>query len=112
VDVKDLQTLVVREPFKFTKGCPTLQIDMSSHNSPFSNMYKYGSLLYDLENAPGQLSPITDTATELRLINRMIALMKENDAPAEQYTRLGLREGMHEAELQCQHDKFREGQQP
>ena len=38
-----------------------------------------------------QEHPIHDPETEQRMVENMIRLMEENDAPEEQYVRLGLR---------------------
>ena len=48
-------------------------------------------LLFDLENDPGELHPIEDEAVRQRMTEAMIRLMRENDAPDEQYERMGLR---------------------
>jgi hypothetical protein len=48
------------------------------------------TLLYDLATDPKQLSPITDAAVEERMIGLLIDLMRQCDAPKEQYERLGL----------------------
>lgn len=111
-DVKELRDLELREPFAFTKGCKTLKIDMSAHNSPFSNMYRYGSRLYDLASDPGQKEPLADTAAELRLVRRMMELMRRNDAPPEQYERLGLWPEMTGEDLAAQRLRFRESLRP
>ena len=47
-------------------------------------------MLFDLKEDPGQLHPIHDEQIEARMTRLMIELMKANDAPAEQYERLGL----------------------
>lgn len=49
-----------------------------------------GNLLFDLEQDPKQLQPLHDEAVESRMIKAMKQLMEENEAPAEQYVRLGL----------------------
>lgn len=109
-DVRELQNLELREPFAFSKGCRTLKIDMSAHNSPYNNPYRYGNRLYDLEKDPGQRTPLVDTATELRLVNRMMELMGRNDAPAEQYQRMGLWPGITEENLAAQRQRFLQDQ--
>jgi|GEM_PF-2033580 len=38
------------------------------------------------------VNPIEDTEIEERMINYMVQWMKKNDAPKEQYERLGLEE--------------------
>ena len=85
--------------FSFTKGTPLLRLpgncmgmisdDPKSLYAP-DGLYGEGDLLFDLEADPRQLSPIQDEAVEARMKAAMIRLMKENEAPAEQYTRLGL----------------------
>ncbi len=111
-DVKHLQHIELHPPFRFTKGCPTLRIDKSKEDSPFSNAYRFGSRLYDLKSDPGQKSPIQDADTELRLIGDMLQRMGENDAPAEQYERLGLWEGITAQDLASQRAAFRQSFAP
>lgn len=47
-------------------------------------------MLFHIKEDPGQLSPLDNSKEERRMIQNMIRLMIENDAPDEQYTRLGL----------------------
>ena len=47
-------------------------------------------MLYDTETDPYQERPISDPKIEARMANLMIKLMKESDAPIEQYERIGL----------------------
>jgi hypothetical protein len=84
--VHELQSLQLAEPFTFTKGCKTLKIAAG----PLINPYIYGSLLFDLETDPKQEKPINDPGIEEHMIEMMVDLMKENDAPPEQFERLGL----------------------
>jgi hypothetical protein len=56
------------------------------------NSYLWGSLLYDLETDPYQEHPIQDETIERRMIAQMVELMRLNDAPIDQYQRLGLPE--------------------
>ena len=48
------------------------------------------TVLYDLAQDPGQLAPVRDAAVEQRLVAAMTRLMREGDAPAESFSRLGL----------------------
>ena len=48
-------------------------------------------MLFDLANDPGQESPLQNAEAEKRMIGLMVGLMKENDAPDEQYVRLGVK---------------------
>lgn len=73
-------------PLRYTKGSKVLKV-------PAKDKYKiakFGNLLFDLENDPKQLQPITDAAVEQAMIAKMIALMQASDAPVEQFERLGL----------------------
>jgi hypothetical protein len=85
-DVRILRDMELSKPFEFTKGCCTMRTPTNAWSDP----YQFGSLLFDLETDPKQEHPINDPEVEERMIKLMIQLMKENDAPAEQYERLGL----------------------
>ena len=87
---EELEGTKLHPPFSFTKGVPVLQIESGDPQAKAFPFYRYGTRLYDLQNDPGELHPIEDEAVELRMIHRMVELMKENDAPREQYDRLGL----------------------
>jgi hypothetical protein len=84
--VAELQNIELAEPFSFTKGCRTMRIEAASFFSP----YDYGALLFDLAADPGQEHPIVDDEIERRMIELMVELMRANDAPPDQYERLGL----------------------
>lgn len=84
--VKELQDVELREPFTFTKGCSVLKIKAKENYK----VSQFGNLLFDLKDDPAQLKPIRDAEAEKRLIAAMIAKMRENDAPEEQFYRLGL----------------------
>lgn len=82
-------------PFSFSKGCRMLKIPRDGQpiiQLPDTriNLYKFGTLLYDLATDPHQLHPIHDAAVEDKMIREMVKMMKENDAPEEQYVRMGL----------------------
>jgi len=85
---EELQNIQLAEPFAFTKGCRTMQIAGRSWTNP----HQFGTMLFDLQSDPGQEHPIQDTAVEERMLGHMVRLMQENDAPAEQYARLGVEE--------------------
>lgn len=76
------------DPLPFTKRMPMLKVPTISPTNPAA----FGSQLFDLETDPQQLSPLVDDALELRMIRLLVELMRETDAPAEQYVRLGLPE--------------------
>lgn len=85
--VQELQTWTVAEPFTFTKGLRLLRIPAGEK---YKDLHKFGHLLFDLQNDPGQLHPITDAEVEQHMIRLLIHLMRDNDAPPEQFHRLGL----------------------
>lgn len=68
--------------FNFTKGCSTFKIPAAS--SPRE------SLLFDLRTDPGQAAPLQDAAVAERLCALLRGLLRECEAPAEQWQRLGL----------------------
>ena len=87
-DVRELQDIQLAEPFSFTKGCRTMKID--GRPSGPRDMHRFGTLLFDLENDPQQEHPIHDPAIEERMVALLVKLMQANDAPPEQFERLGL----------------------
>lgn len=105
--VEELHTMRIAPPFSFTKGCSLIRTDSKgfvTRDAIFKRlkdvpdcealMKKFGetaqTLLYDLKTDPGQQTPLCDEAVEARMVSFMVGLMRENDAPREQYTRLGL----------------------
>jgi arylsulfatase A-like enzyme len=74
------------EPFTFTKGLRTLQVDASS----MMNSWVHGTLLFDLETDPQQQHPVVDDELELRMLRLLAGLMHINDAPQSQFQRLGI----------------------
>jgi hypothetical protein len=96
--VAELSTAVLAAPFSFTKGLQTLQVEAGvwDEREPFSfsGMVTPDSmredLLFDIVEDPKQLHPIVDPAVESRMIALMKRLMEENDAPDEQFERMGL----------------------
>jgi hypothetical protein len=84
--VEELQDIELVEPFAFTKGCRLIKVGGRS----WAAAHQFGTLLFDLEHDPTQNQPIQDPAVEERLIRMMVELMLQNDAPPEQYVRLGL----------------------
>lgn len=87
--VESLQRNAIAEPFSFTKGIAPVKIPVDTTPSA-KRSNEQGTLLFDLEKDPGQLSPIEDREVETRLLESLRAHMKEADAPVEQFERLGL----------------------
>ncbi len=88
-------------PLSFTKGAPVLKFPAWTVSNPWS----YGTLLFDLAVDPGQEHLIADDALELRMAKLLVTLMRESDAPGEQFDRLGL---PREGEVGSQHLLVRE----
>jgi hypothetical protein len=63
-----------------------MRIEASGWFSPYDD----GALLFDLDVDPGQEHPIVDVQIERRMIELLVKLMRANDAPPDQYERLGL----------------------
>jgi len=78
------------EPFGFTKGCRTMKIQAYQKRNAGGHEDRYKTLLFDLQTDPGQQHPINDPVAEKRMIGLLLQGMKECEAPAEQYVRLGL----------------------
>jgi hypothetical protein len=76
-------------PFSFSKGCPLMKIPGRANHIGRA-VHEHGHLLYDLQADPGQEQRLDAPEIEARMIDLMVGLMQTNDAPPEQYTRLGL----------------------
>ena len=105
--------LVPGGSFPFTKGCPVLKIpkgngngkaDFSAllisgmdseeakhiDNNSMVNAVNFGDKLFDMQNDPRQEHNLCDKEIQMRMAALLIRAMRENDAPAEQYERIGL----------------------
>jgi len=88
--VEEMQTATLAEPMPFTKGSPTLRIDASGPAHGRIQGEVGQTLLFDLDNDPEQMHPVEDAEVERRMLGHLDRLMMENDAPTEQWERLGL----------------------
>jgi len=84
--VEELQQATLAPPFSFTKQIPLLRTPADFWRTE----YPYETMLFDVEADPQQKHPIDAPEIEARMIEHMVKLMKWNDAPAEQFERLGL----------------------
>lgn len=92
-EMDELRTAVFSEPFSFTKGLRTLRVNaFGKIGDRTVDMNQLGTMLFDIVEDPKQSRPIHDPEIENRMIRLMSRLMKESDAPQEQYVRLGLQE--------------------
>lgn len=88
IDLDEMRTVELAEPFTFTKDCKVMKLKTESPN----RQWQFETKLYDLENDPEQLHPIDDPEIEKMMIDYMVKEMKKNDCPKEQFVRLGLEE--------------------
>jgi hypothetical protein len=87
-EVEELQEIQLAEPFSFTKGCRLLRIPARFRFNPSP----YGTMLFNVQDDPQQQTPLADAEVEDRLLRHLVALMQGNDAPSEQFQRLGIAE--------------------
>ena len=85
--------------FRFSGNVPMLKIPANTEYVPNGShhMYdvhlQYGDMLFDLDSDPGQERNLAgDSDVEDTMIRNLVSLMKENEAPAEQYERLDLQD--------------------
>ena len=86
--------------FNFAENVPMLKIYAHSKNTPkisyleYNSHCVYGDLLFDLQNDKEQNNNLKDKEEYKKIKEKMkeymFQLMKENEAPQEQYERLGL----------------------
>jgi hypothetical protein len=101
-DIDELQDIQLSEPFRFTKGCRVMRIGGSGSayklgagksgekQEPWYHEESRWTLLFDVQADPKQQRSLDDKEVEQRMIAHLIHLMRECDAPVEQYERLGL----------------------
>lgn len=73
-------------PFSFTKGLSTMRVPAPSRRL----VDEYETMLFDLQNDPGQTKPIRDEKVEAEKIERLKAALQRSDAPKEVYERYGI----------------------
>ena len=90
--VAELQDVQLAEPFGFTKGVRTAKIPGSAGGSRSSSWpVDPTTHLFDLQEDPDELNDFRDEEIEARLCKLMTSLMEANEAPPEQFARIGLR---------------------
>ncbi len=85
--LEEMRSMQWHPGFAFTKGAPLMKIQAA----PKDGAHQFGTLLFDMETDPQQQRPLNNPKKEAEMIELMIRLMRENDAPEEQFKRLGLR---------------------
>lgn len=86
--IEELKHMELSDGFPFTKGVKVLKVNAKS----FFNAHLFGTMLFDLENDPKQEHPIENPEVQIRLLKLMRKMMIENQAPSEQFERLGIPE--------------------
>ena len=86
--IAELSTIGLSEPFGFTKGLRVMKIKANTWEGV--NFHQFGTMLFDLASDSKQEHPIQNPEIEARMVRMMVRLMQENDAPPEQFERLGL----------------------
>ncbi len=86
--LEEMRTMQWHEGFSFTKGTPVMQIAGAAFQGV--RAANFGTMLFDLDRDPKQQNPLKDPEKETEMIELMVKLMRENNAPEEQYQRLGL----------------------
>jgi arylsulfatase A-like enzyme len=84
--VEELKHIELADPFSFTKDVQTMKIPAR----PWIKFHDFKTMLFDLIEDPKQQTPLDDEVVEERMIRHLVRLMQANDAPPEQYQRLGL----------------------
>jgi arylsulfatase A-like enzyme len=84
--VEELRDIELAAPLNFTKGCRTIKVPAKR----WPGSHPFETLLFDLQTDPAQEHPIVDPEVESTMIAHMTRLMADNDAPSEQFERLGL----------------------
>lgn len=81
-----LKQATLTDEFDWMKGLSVLKIP----NKQFLNAYFYGNRLYDIQKDAKQQELLDDLEIEEMMIENLRRLLIENDAPKEQYERLGI----------------------
>ena len=90
--LKELHTAAMHPPLPFTKDTPVMCIQAMQPRNRDLQANVLETLLFDLAVDPGQECPIDDPEVETMMTAHLVRLMRANDAPPEQFQRLGLGE--------------------
>jgi arylsulfatase A-like enzyme len=89
-EVEELADVELSGPFSFTKGCGVLKIKGGAPLGTEKYRHLWKTELYDIETDYTQEHPLCNQELEAVMAEKLIKAMKENDAPKEQFIRLGL----------------------
>lgn len=87
-----LATAELADAFSFTKGLKTLKLDANARPNALEKQrqVEFPTALFDLQSDPGQEHELDAPEIEAGMCTQMKRLMLDNDAPPEQFARLGL----------------------
>ena len=89
--VEEMQKAEFVEPFDFTKGCKVMKIPGIVQNMCTEEFWsQWKTELYDIEEDYDQEHCLDDPDVEARMLKAIETMLLENDAPVEQYVRLGM----------------------
>ena len=82
---EELQTATLHKPFDFTKDIPLLKINRIERKTDggYKGFEDTKSALYNLQNDPGQLTPLVDEKKSNEYQQMMIDIINEYDPPKE-----------------------------
>ncbi len=82
---EELQTATLHKPFDFTKDIPLLKINRIERKTDggYKGFEDTKSALYNLQNDPGQLTPLADEKKSYEYQKLMIDIINEYDPPKE-----------------------------
>ena len=92
---KELKNWVRDDGFNFTKNVKLMKIKARTARVFTSEKHPMGrgrmaTLLFNIQEDPGQTTPLNDIDIETKMITLMLQEMIQHDCPMEQYERLGL----------------------
>lgn len=90
IEAETLRAATLHSGFAFSNDCPVLQLPSSKGKISREADGARRALLFDLQSDPQQQSPLEDAAVEADLRAQMARLMREAQAPPEQFERMGL----------------------
>ncbi|MCC7408540.1 MAG: sulfatase [Phycisphaeraceae bacterium] len=85
----ELKTAQMHPGFSFTKGCPVMRTGHGGHWVG-RNADRLPTMLFDLQEDPREERPLQDPQVVQRMTDHLVRLMRQADAPPEQYERLGV----------------------
>lgn len=84
----ELREIEIAGPFGFSNGAKMMRIEVKAES--FNQPAFFGSKLFDIDSDPDQLSEIENLDVELKMIEAIRLKMIINEAPDEQFVRLGI----------------------